>query len=376
MARIPKILLLITLAETGGAQTYVAGLLPALVGRYDVAVAAHGDGPLRDATLASGARFIPLRHVRRNLHPAHDLLGLLELAALMRRERPDIVHANSSKAGLLGRTAAALVRVPIRIFTVHGWAFKAYSGVVSALYRWADGLMAPLTTVTICVSEREREAGVAARTCSAERSVVIPTAVDAGAVPLARHDGEPPHILAVGRLAAPKDPVTLVRALAEVDAPFTATIVGDGPDRPAVEAEIRAAGLARAIELAGERRDVPQLLAGADVFVLSTRSEGAPLSILEAMAAGLPVVAAAVGGVPELVEHGDTGLLVPPADPAALAAALERLLGDAGLRRAMGAAGRARVRARFDIVTLRDAHLALYARELARAGRSAGSVIP
>jgi glycosyltransferase involved in cell wall biosynthesis len=369
VVRIPRILLLITLAETGGAQTYVAGLLPALVGRFDVVVAAHGDGPLRDAALAAGARFIPLRHVRRDLHPGHDLLGLLELAVLMRRERPDIVHANSSKAGVLGRAAAALVGVPVRIFTVHGWAFKAYSGAASALYRWSDRLMAPLTTVTICVSEREREAGVAARTCNVERTVVIPSAVDAVAAPLARHEGEPPQILAVGRLAAPKDPVTLVRALAEVDAPFTARIVGDGPDRPAVEAEIRAAGLAGAIELAGERRDVPQLLAGADVFVLSTQSEGAPLSILEAMAAGLPVVAAAVGGVPELIEHGGTGLLVPPADPAALAAALERLLRDAGLRRALGAAGRARVRARFDIVTLRDAHLALYARELARAGR-------
>ena len=81
---------------------------PALVGRFDVLVAAHGEGPLRDAALASGARFVPLRHVRRDLHPVHDLLGVVELVALMRRERPDIVHANSSKAGLLGRIAAAL----------------------------------------------------------------------------------------------------------------------------------------------------------------------------------------------------------------------------------------------------------------------------
>ena len=142
MARSPRILLLITLAETGGAQTYVAGLLPALAGRFDVVVAAHGDGPLRDAALAAGARYVPLRHVRRNLHPAHDVLGLLELAALIRRERPDIVHANSSKAGVLGRTAAAALGVPVRIFTAHGWAFKAYSGAgvrAVPLGRPADG---------------------------------------------------------------------------------------------------------------------------------------------------------------------------------------------------------------------------------------------
>jgi glycosyltransferase involved in cell wall biosynthesis len=362
--------LLITLAETGGAQTYVAGLLPALAGRFDVVVAAHGGGPLRDAALASGARFIALKHVRRDLHPEHDLLGLLELAALMRRERPDIVHANSSKAGILGRTAAALVRVPVRIFTAHGWAFDAHSGTASTLYRWADRLMAPLTTVTICVSERGRAAGVAAGTCRAERTVVIPTAVDAATAVQARHDGRPPRVVAVGRLAAPKDPITFVRALARVRAmPFTAVIVGDGPDRPGVEAEIRAAGLGGVVELAGERRDVQRLLLEADVFVLSSRSEGAPLSILEAMAAGVPVVASSVGGVPEIVEDATTGLLVPPGDAAALAAALERLLADAALRRRLGAAGRERVRERFDLAGLQSAHLDLYARELARAGR-------
>ena len=173
--------------------------------------------------------------------------------------------------------------------------------------------MAPLTTLTICVAERERSAGLAARTCRAGDTVVIPNAVDAGAVPPARHDGSPPRVITVGRLAAPKDPLTLVRALARLrGSPFTATIVGDGPDRAAVEAEIRAAGLDGVVELAGERDDVPGLLADADVFVLSSRSEGAPLSVLEAMAAGLPVVASAVGGVPEIVADGETGLLVPP----------------------------------------------------------------
>jgi glycosyltransferase involved in cell wall biosynthesis len=370
VVRSPRILLLITLAETGGAQTYVAGLLPALATRLDVVVAAHGDGPLRQAALASGVRYVPLRHVRRDLHPAHDLLGLLELAALIRRERPDIVHANSSKAGLLGRTAAAALGVPVRIFTAHGWAFKAYSGPVSALYRWADRLMAPLTTTTVCVSERERSAGVAARTCRVHDTVVIPSAVDVEAVLQARHDGSPPRVIMVGRLAAPKDPVTLVRALGGVQgSPFTATIVGDGPDRPAVEAEVRAAGLEAVVELAGERHDVPGLLADADVFVLSTRSEGAPLSVLEAMAAGLPVIASAVGGVPEIVADGVTGLLVPAGDDAALAAALKQLLADATLRRRLGAAGRERVRLHFDLADLQRAHLELYARELARAGR-------
>jgi glycosyltransferase involved in cell wall biosynthesis len=365
----PRILILITLAETGGAQTYVANLLPGLVGHLDVIVAAHGDGPLREAARTAGARFVPLRHVRRPLHPLRDLLGLLELVVLMRRTAPDIVHANSSKAGVLGRLAAAAARVPIRIFTVHGWAFSAYSGVASLLYRWADRLMTPLTTLTICVAERERTSGLAARTCVAERTVVIHNAVDVAAIPRARHDGGRPLVVAVGRLAEPKDALTLVRALAAVPGrAYAALLVGDGPDRPAVESEVRRLGLQDAVTLAGTREDVPGVLAGADVFALSSRSEGAPLSILEAMAAGLPVVSSRVGGVPELVVDGETGLLVPPGDPSAMAGALGRLLADGGLRRRLGAAGRARAERCFDVRRQRQEHLACYARELSRRG--------
>ena len=367
MARIPRVLIFITLAEPGGAQTYVANLLPALAKHCEVVVGAYGEGPLRDAAREAGVRFVALRHVRRPLHPGRDLLGLLELIALIRRERPDLVHANSSKAGVLGRLAALLMRVPVRVFTVHGWAFKAHSGQASRLYRWADRVMSPLTSATICVSETERAAGLAARTCRAQRTVVIPNAVDVGAAPGARHDGDPPRVVSVGRLAAPKDALTLLRALTDVaPAPFSALLVGDGPDRPELEASIRALGLEDTVTLAGSRSDVPALLAAADVFVLSSRSEGAPFSILEAMAAGLPVVASNVGGVGELVVDGETGLLVPPADPGRLADALRRVLGDAALRRRLGAAGRARARERFDLRALQDAHLELYARELAR----------
>jgi glycosyltransferase involved in cell wall biosynthesis len=363
--RRPRILVLVTLAETGGAQSYVAGLLPGLQGRYDVVVAAHGDGPLREASRAAGARFVPLRHVRRPLHPARDLLGLIELVVLMRRAAPDIVHANSSKAGVLGRLAAAAAGVPIRIFTVHGWAFSASSGLVSVLYRWADRLMAPLTTLTICVAERERTAGLAARTCIAERTVVIPNAIDVEAIPQARHDGGPPLVVAVGRLAEPKDAMTLVRALAAVPGRrFAALLVGDGPDRPCVEEEVNRLGVADAVALVGTRDDVPALLAGADVFALSSRSEGAPISILEAMAAGLPVVSSRVGGVPELVVDGETGLLVPPGDPAAMSAALGRLVADADLRRRLGGGGRGRGGRGFWVRRQRRAHLACYAREL------------
>jgi glycosyltransferase involved in cell wall biosynthesis len=369
LRRRPRVLIVITLAETGGAQTYVASLLPALAAHFDVVVAAHGPGPLRNAARIAGVRFIGLRHVRRPISLGRDLLGLVELISLLRRERPDVLHVNSSKAGILARLAAVAARVPIRIFTVHGWAFEAFSGLPSLLFRWADRLTSPLTTVTICVGESERAAGLQARTCRADRTVVIANAVDVSAAPQANHAGNVPRIITVGRLRPPKDPVTLARALARLQAgSFSATVVGDGPSRPAFEAEIRRLGLAATVDLAGDRRDVADLLAAADIFVLSSVHEGQPLSIVEAMAAGLPVVATAVGGVPELVVNGETGLLVPKRKADELAAALARLVHDPALRRRLGEAGRARAEALFDLPSFRRAHVDLYRRELAKRG--------
>jgi len=357
----PRVLLGITLAEVGGAQSYVAALLPALAGRYDVVLAAYGEGPLVQEAARAGARFVPLQHVRRPIHPLRDLAGFVELARLFRRERPHVVHASSSKAGVLGRLAAAATRVPIRIFTVHGWAFSAYSGLASRLYRVSDRLMSPLTTVTICVSEQELAAGLEAGTCRAERSVVIHNAVDVAAAPRSRHDRPVPRLVAVGRLKAPKDFLTLVRALAGLpEGGFEALLVGDGPDRGEIEDEIRKLGVEGCVQLTGERSDVPALLADSDVFVLSSRSEGLPVSVLEAMAAELPVVASNVGGLGELVVDGETGLLVPPGDPKALGEALGRLIEDRELRLRFGAASRARAERLFDLDAFRQAHLDLY----------------
>jgi glycosyltransferase involved in cell wall biosynthesis len=364
----PRILILITLAEVGGAQTYVATLLPALTEHFDVCVAASGPGPLRAAAEDAGARYVPLRHVRRSLHPVADFLGFVELVRLCRRERPHVVHTNSSKAGILGRVAATVTRVPIRIFTVHGWAFNAHRGWQALLYRSADRLASRLTTRIICVSERERLAGIAARTCSPEQTVVIPNAVDVRAA-LRAAPAEGRTIVSVGRLKAPKDFVTLARALGQLPrGSFRATVLGDGPDRGVFVAELRSLGLEDAVELAGEVEDVAARLAAASVFVLSSDSEGMPMSVLEAMAAALPVVASAVGGIPELVVDGETGLLVQPRDPAGMAAALRRLLDDPDLRQRLGEAARRRAEERFDLPRFLQAHLKLYEAELASRG--------
>ena len=364
MAARPRLLIVITLAEIGGAQTYVAGLLPALSDSFEVTVAAWGPGPLIEACRANDIPFVPLRHVRRPLSPVHDLLGLFELIGLMRRLRPQIVHANSSKAGVLARLAATATRVPIRIFTVHGWAFKAYDGLASRVYLAADRLMRPLTTMTICVSDTERAAGLAMRTCRAERTTVIRNAVELQA---ARPEptAEPPLALSVGRLKAPKDFWTLVQAMALLSSGgCRLRIAGDGPERAALNEEIGRLGLTGVVELLGDRDDVVELLRQSHLFVLSSRSEGMPMSVLEAMASGVPVVASAVGGLPELVADEESGLLVEPGDPQALAAAISRLVEDTALRQRFAAAGHARARQLFDPERWRREHVDLYRRLL------------
>jgi glycosyltransferase involved in cell wall biosynthesis len=344
-----RLLIAITLAETGGAQTYVAQLLPALTERYDVVVAAHGTGPLEGAARAAGARYVPLRQVR---HPIglRDLAGLAELVRLFRQERPDLVHLNSSKIGALGRIAAAIARVPVRVFTVHGWSFAPHKGVEAGAYRALERTLAPLAW-TICVSEGDR----AKAPWLNGKGVVIPNAVDLDGALRASPNGGPPTIVSVGRLVKPKSFWVLADALRLLpEGSFRALVAGDGPQ------ETFLSGIP-GVHLLGERDDVPALLAQGDLFVLSTLSEGMPIAVLEAMAAGLPVVASAVGGIPEIVVDGETGLLVPPGnDPAPLAAAIRELLGDPERRRRMGEAGRRRVEERHDVARFRQEHLAFY----------------
>ena len=370
-----RVFVLVTLGEVGGAQGYVASLLPALAGEYDVIVGAYGGAFVREAAERSGVEFVHLEHLRRPISPWRDLRGFAELYRLLRRRRPDVLHASSSKAGVIGRLAAVAARVPVRIFTVHGWAFSAHSGAAAVLYRWADRIAGRATTATICVSQRERADGLRARTCRADRTVVIPNAVDVDAYPQAPLDRTVPRLISVGRLAAPKDWSTLLFALTELDAETFAelVIVGDGPDRERVEDELARSSLGRRVRLLGVRDDVPGLVSDADVFVLASRSEGLPLSVIEAMAAGLPVVASDVGGLRELVRDGETGVLVPSGDPAALGDALRPLLADRGLRRRLGSAGRERAKTLFDLSVFRRAHLELYRRELAAAGVSSAA---
>lgn len=327
----------------GGAQLHVQLLARALI---DAGHSAHvfvgGDGPwcrwLDDADVP----FTSLRHLQNAVRPWIDGPAYLEVLEALRAFSPDLVSTHSTKAGWLGRVAARQLGVSI-VHTQHGQLFSY--GVMTAprrVVRLAERVSARGCGAIIFVSHYDRRVGL-------HHGIGLPHqhAVVHNAIPDNDLRGEPggdePRVLMVARLARPKDPVLALEAFARIKAhPWHFTIVGDGPMRADVEARIDALGLRARVTMAGTVDDVPERLAASQVFLLASRREGFPISVLEAMRAGLPVVTTDAGGVSEAVLDGVTGFVTPRDDATALAAALESLVTDDALRRRMGNAGRAR----------------------------------
>ncbi|MBW3573510.1 MAG: glycosyltransferase family 4 protein [Actinobacteria bacterium] len=350
---------------------------------YEV-LGASAPGPYVAELAERGIGHVALRHATRSAAPHHDLLAMFELRTHFRRLQPDIVHTHNPKPGVYGRLAAGLARVPVVVNTVHG------------LYAQPDD--PPKKRALVYGLER------LASTCSGAELVQNPEDV-----PVLRRLGIPRHklhLLGNGIDLAHFDPrraspaaVAAIRAelgagrddvvcgtvgrlvwekgYAELFAAATALrtrcprarFVVVGPDDPAKGDAVPTSALevARAdgVHFLGLRRDMVDLYAAMDLFVLASHREGFPRSAMEAAAMGLPVVATDIRGCRQVVDHGATGLLVPPRDPAALADAVADLVADPDRRSTMGAAGREKARAAFDQQTVIDTTLGVYGRLLA-----------
>ena len=345
----PRLLVIVTLAEAGGAQTFAATLVAGLRRRYEIELAAHGPGgALADACAALGVPFHHVEHLVRDPHPYHDAAAVRELRALARRIRPDVVQINSSKAGILARLALAGLGAKT-VFTAHGWAFSGRGGAAGTAYATAERAVVPLSDAIVCVSNHDlvlaRERGIAPR----GGVHVIHNGVGAADVlPPRRPPGERLVLGCTARLAPPKDLTTLLDALSQPHCGrWELRVFGDGPDREAIEQHRDALGLGARVRLLGNRDDVAAQLADCDAFALISDWEGLPYSILEAMAAGLPVLASDVGGIPDLVVPGATGELVPARDAGAAGRVLAAWASDPSALPALGRAGHARARASF-----------------------------
>lgn len=395
----PSVLHLIANLDRGGAQEVVRTVvrdLPATGWRP--VVAAFRDGPLRAAIEADGVRVRILRGRRHSI--LSPVRASSELRAIRRELRGLVVEERASvvQTHLLGSLDFLPLSLrqagePRVLWTVHNalldlrpdqlpsrqrWLLRAKR----AGFRFAYRGLGRLVDGFVCVSDDVAAAVARAYRPPRDRIFVVPNGVDvqryAGAT-VARAElragiGLPADallVIVVAKLYAQKGHRVLFDALADADLPggHAVLIVGEGPERAALERQARARGLA-GIRFLGNRADVPELLAASDLFVLPSLWEGLPMALLEGMAAGLPVIATEVAGTRQVVVSGESGMLVPPGDAAALAATISRLADDAAERQRLGRAARARVESEFSSVRQAARHAEVYAAILGRGQRS------
>lgn len=329
--------------DLGGAQIHVRDLATALCNQgVRVLVLGGGEGALAEELRDRDVPFESVPHLVRPVSPFEDIRALTFLRRRLDRFRPDLVSTHSSKAGVLGRLAAWSCGIP-RLHTAHGWAFSEGCPKHRRLLgRTVERAVASITDRIITVSEADRELALTEGITHAGRIIAVHNSV-VDAPGRARPARSPPRLIMVARMNPQKDHRTLFDALSGLlDHEWHLELIGDGPRMEATRREAAALGLADRISFLGMRRDVAERLAQAQCFTLISNWEGFPRSILEAMRAGLPVVASDVGGVRESVEDGVSGFVVPPNDPVTLRARLGELLAAPGLRERQGAAGRAR----------------------------------
>jgi glycosyltransferase involved in cell wall biosynthesis len=336
-----KLLFLITQSEWGGAQKYVFDLATHLRDEYDVSVACGGkSGELIQRLNREGMRIILIRSIRRRVNPFWDMLAWNEIFGILQREKPDIIHTNSTKAGILGNTAAFVAGIKRIIFTAHGFVFNEPMNKIKKMFflflEWFAGLA---VDTVIAVSEYDKQSALKWSVYPQEKIAVIHNGIENSIVTKITYDlrkefNIPQEAIIIGAISnfyRTKGFEYFIQSVDILKKDFPHVyfvIIGDGMFRKSIEQDIQEYGLQKQVILMGFRKDASALLSQMDVFVLSSVKEGLPFSLLEAGMLGKPVIATRVGGVPEIIGHGVNGILIPPADVFALAFAIKESIQD------------------------------------------------
>lgn len=367
-ARKLRVLYVVTQALRGGAQMHLLDLATGMHEWCEVHLACGEEGFLTEACRGRGIPTHIVPQLRRSGKALTDIRALLQTRAVMHRVRPDIVHVHTFKAGFIGRLAAWSLHIPA-IYTIHAWLWgtKAVSRAESLLAiplerlasRWCDKII----TVSAAGEERVREHGLG----WPDKHVTVHNGIT-DRMPGPRVHRDEPVIVMVARFAPGKDYDQVIRAFAPLSDRARLVLIGEGDTRPQMEALVRSLRIEDRVDFLGEKDNVPELLEQADIFALGSESEMLPISILEAMRAGLAVVASDVGGVAEAVEDGLTGLLVPKGDARRFSEALKLLIENPNRRDALGRRGRMRFEAQFKSGLMQQRTYRLYV-ETVRARR-------
>ena len=340
----------------GSSENTVASVVELNRAGYDCALAIsfrESDAAVLEDARRRGCRLVDVPSLGREVALVSDAVALCRLVRLLSAERPHIVHTHTSKAGFVGRLAARIARVPAVIHQPHGHVFYGYWGpgrtaVYTALERRAAAWCDRIITLT----ERGTEEHLARGIGRPAQYVTVPSGVPTAGLRAAAPTlatararlGVPPEayvVAGIGRLVRVKGFDLLVEALPRLRAGVPTArllLVGDGPERAALERRAEVLGVADRLHVTGIVTDVVTPLAAADVVAAPSRNEGMGRALVEAMALGVPVVGAAVGGIPAVIVDGECGRLVASEDPGALAQALVELGRDEPLRRKLGEA--------------------------------------
>jgi len=359
-----KISYLVTRADPiGGAQIHVRDLTTAArdLG-HEPSVIAGGSGPFTDSLRAKGIPTYSLPHLVAPIRPLADFRALGEIHTTLEKIRPDLLSTHSSKAGVLGRLAGRSLEIPV-IFTAHGWAFTpGVPKLRAALYQRIERMAGGLASRIITVSEFDRGLALSRGIAGEKQIVTVHNGMPDIPAERRAHPGRSPvRLVMIARFEHQKDHRTLLHALGGLrQYPWELDLIGDGPLKPEITALGVTLGFHDRIRFIGQVLDVEARLAEAQAFLLISNWEGFPRSILEAMRAGLPVVASAVGGISESVHDGECGFLVQRGDVDGLRSRIEQLLLDPGLRERMGANGRNLYERDFTLARTVENTLAVY----------------
>ncbi len=354
-----RIVYVITRADAvGGASVHVRDLARAMREKgHDASVIVGGEGPVTGQMTAAGVPFVSLPSLQRAIQPLRDWEALGGLESLLRTIGPDLVSTHTAKAGWLGRAACSRLGLPC-LYSPHGWSMGGrHSGQTGGLYTLAERIAAPWANAIVCVCEYERELALRHRIGRPEQLHVVHNGVaDIASAMRARPENDPPRVCSLARFEAPKDHATLMRAMGILkDERWTLDLIGEGPLLNETRDLASTLGISERVRFLGYLPEPAAAVGAAQVFVLSTRSEAFPRSVLEAMRAGLPVVASDVGGVREAVDS-----VVPAGDAGAMAEAIRIFLKSPESRQRAGAAMRRRYEQRFTLDHMVRAYEALY----------------
>jgi glycosyltransferase involved in cell wall biosynthesis len=372
-----RVLRVIARLNVGGPALHVAYLSAGLAERgYETTLVAgdvaKGEESMAFVAESAGVEVVRLPGLSREISPVRDLLAALRVAREIRRTRPHILHTHTAKAGAIGRAAAVLAgraRPQVVIHTYHGHVLNGYFGLVgTSVFRAIERILARFSDALVAVSPQVRDDLVALDVAPAQRFAVVRLGIDleprvqttVDAAELRRRLGIGSERFVVGwfgRMTAVKrtdDLIDVLVALHRRDIDACVLLVGDGTDRERLEQRARDGGVARDVFFLGYQKDVASWYALADAVVLTSVNEGTPVTIIEALAAGRPVVTTNVGGVADVVRDGIDGFLVEVGDTEGMATRLAEIAVDPRVGRRLAASGRDRVLSRYAIARLVD----------------------